>query len=55
MEQYTPKGTTDEKLDDYVTRNAIDGLFKMIAKKEVAIRNNPAEQKSTLLQKVFTK
>lgn len=55
MEQYMPKGTTDEKLDDYVTRNAIDGLFKMIAKKEVAIRNNPAEQKSTLLQKVFTK
>lgn len=55
MEQYMPKGTTDEKLDDYVTRNAIDGLFKMIAKKEVAIRNNPAEQKSTLLQKVFAK
>ena len=55
MEQYMPKGTSDEKLDDYVTRNAIDGLFKMIAKKEAEIRKNPVEQTSTLLQKVFGK
>jgi hypothetical protein len=55
MEQYMPKGTTDEKLDDYVTRNAIDGLFKMIALKEAEIRKNPVAQSSTLLQKVFGK
>ena len=55
MEQYMPKGTTDEKLDDYVTRNAIDGLFKMIAVKEAEIRKNPVAQSSTLLQKVFGK
>ena len=55
MEQYMPKGTTDEKLDDYVTRNAIDGLFKMIALKEAEIRKNPIAQKSALLQKVFGK
>ena len=53
MEQYMPKGTTDEKLDDYVTRNAIDGLFKMIANKEAEIRKNPIAQNSALLQKVF--
>jgi len=53
MEQYMPQGTTDEKLDDYVTRNAIDGLFKMIAVKEAEIRKNPVAQSSTLLQKVF--
>ena len=55
MEQYMPKGTTDEKLDDYVTRNAIDGLFKMIAVKEAEIRKSPLAQSSTLLQKVFGK
>ena len=55
MDQYMPKGTTDEKLDDYVTRNAIDGLFKMIAVKEAEIRKSPLAQSSTLLQKVFGK
>ena len=55
MEQYMPKGTTDEQLDDYVTRNAIDGLFKMVAQKEAEIRKNPVAQSSTLLQKVFGK
>ncbi|MFT5661765.1 MAG: uncharacterized membrane protein YheB (UPF0754 family) [Sulfurimonas sp.] len=55
MEQYMPKGTTDEQLDDYVTRNAIDGLFKMIALKEAEIRKDPLAQSSSLLQKVFGK
>jgi hypothetical protein len=55
MEQYFPGKTTEENLDDYVTRNAIDGLFVMIAKKEAEIRGNPIAQKSSLLQKVFGK
>ncbi|MDB2561993.1 DUF4197 domain-containing protein [Sulfurimonas sp.] len=55
MDQYMPKGTTDEKLDDYVTRNAIDGLFKMIAVKEAEIRKDPVAQSSSLLKKVFGK
>lgn len=53
MEKYMPKGTSDEKLDDYVTRNAIDGLFKMVAVKEAEIRQSPIAQNSALLQKVF--
>jgi len=53
MEQYMPMGTSDEKLDDFVTRKAVDGLFTMIAKKESEIRGNPTAQKSSLLQKVF--
>lgn len=55
MEKYMPIGTSDEKLDDYVTRNAIDGLFKMIAVKEAEIRQSPIAQNSVLLQKVFGK
>ncbi len=45
--------SSDEKLDDYVTNKAIDGLFKMIAQKEADIRNNPIEQSTSLLKKVF--
>ena len=55
MDQYMPKGTNDEKLDAYVTRSAIDGLFKMIAEKEAGIRKDPVQQTSSLLQKVFAK
>jgi len=42
-------------LPDYVTKKAIDGLFIMIAKKELDIRNNPMGQSSELLKKVFSK
>ncbi len=40
-------------VDAYVTTKALDGLFKMIANEEAAIRQNPAARTSDLLQKVF--
>jgi hypothetical protein len=42
-------------LDDYVTNNALGGLFYMIAKEEEKIRNDPASRVTELLQKVFGK
>jgi hypothetical protein len=41
------------RLDDYVTTRALDGLFKMVAKEEKAIRENPAKRVTELLKKVF--
>ena len=43
------------KLDDYVTREALKGLFSMVAKEELAIRTDPAKRVSDLLKKVFAK
>lgn len=43
--------TTD--LNEYVTTETINGVFKMIAEKESGIRNNPALRTTSLLQKVF--
>ena len=40
-------------LEDYVTNQAIDGLFVLIAKEENNIRDNPKARVSELLQKVF--
>ncbi len=40
-------------IDDYVTAEALDGLYKMIAKEEQAIRADPVGQTSRILQKVF--
>jgi hypothetical protein len=40
-------------LDDYVTAQTLDGLYKMIAKEELAIREDPLGQSSKLLQRVF--
>lgn len=40
-------------IDDYVTAQALDGLFKMIAKEELAIRRDPIGQTSRLLRRVF--
>jgi len=42
-------------LTEYVTGKAIDGLFVMIAKEELKIRQNPAARTSELLKKVFGK
>jgi hypothetical protein len=41
-------------IDDYVTAQALDGLFKMIASEEQAIRADPLGQSSKLLKKVFS-
>jgi Protein of unknown function (DUF4197) len=52
----TQFGLLDAKsanIDDYVTAEALDGLYKMIAKEEQAIRADPIGQSSKILQKVF--
>ncbi len=51
-DSYLPSAS-DENLDKYVTDKAIDGLFKMIAKKEADIRANPVARTTTILKKVF--
>ncbi|MFK7932783.1 MAG: DUF4197 domain-containing protein [Saprospiraceae bacterium] len=43
------------RLDDYVTNQALDGLFAMVAKEELNIRNNVAARTTDLLKKVFAK
>ena len=40
-------------LDDYVTTEALDGLFKMVEKEEMAIRANPVKRVTDLLRRVF--
>jgi len=42
-------------LDDYVTTQALKGLFGMVEKKEKGIRTNISERSSDLLKKVFAK
>ena len=44
----------DARLDDYITRKALDGLFLMMAEQEKAIRANPLEATSDLAKKVFS-
>ncbi len=43
------------KLEDYVVKKALEGLFSMVGKKEVDIRKNVSARTSDLLQKVFAK
>ncbi|MEL6988287.1 MAG: DUF4197 domain-containing protein, partial [Bacteroidota bacterium] len=42
-------------LDDYVTTNALVGLFSMVEKKEKSIRTDVSERTTDLLRKVFAK
>lgn len=42
-------------LDDYVTKEALDGLFGMVEAEERDIRNNIAARTTDLLKKVFAK
>ncbi len=46
-------GASEADLDAYVTREALDGLFLMIAKEEKKIREQPAARVTDLLEKVF--
>jgi hypothetical protein len=49
-------GLLDESqinLENYITQKTLDGLFLIIADEEKAIRANPVEQGSKLLNKVF--
>jgi hypothetical protein len=43
----------DANINQYVTKKALDGVYLMIAKEEVAIRQDPVGQASGLLKKVF--
>ncbi len=46
-------GAPEADLDAYVTREALDGLFLMIAREEKKIRDQPAARVTDLLEKVF--
>jgi hypothetical protein len=41
-------------LDEYVTNNALDGLFYMLAEEEAKIREDPVARVTELLRKVFS-
>jgi hypothetical protein len=45
----------DPDLDDYVTRQALSGLFDMVEKKEREIRNNVSARTTDLLRRVFAR
>lgn len=49
------KEKVNPKLDDYVTTEALKGLFSMVAEKEKDIRQNPISRTTALLKKVFAK
>lgn len=42
-------------LDEYVTTQALNGLFTMVAEKELSIRSNTGERVTDLLRRVFAK
>ncbi|OEC37372.1 Protein of unknown function [Pseudomonas cuatrocienegasensis] len=49
-------GVIDAKsanIESYVTEQALDGLFEMIAQQEASIRENPAAAATSLAKKVF--
>jgi hypothetical protein len=48
---FVPDAKAD--LTDYVVEKGMDGLFHYVAEEEAAIRNNPAERTTELLQRVF--
>ena len=58
VNRYNAFPTTSRKLDPdlnaYVTQMAIQGLFKLVAQEEKAIRENPAERTTALLKRVFS-
>jgi hypothetical protein len=43
----------DSNIEGYVTEQALNGLFEMIAKQEETIRQNPAAAATSLAKKVF--
>ena len=53
--EYTFTGPkhVNEDLSEYITEKAMDGLFKLVAQEEVAIRENPKKYASGIIQKVF--
>ena len=47
------KQSIDTDLNNYVTQETVSGIFKMVAEKESAIRDNPVFRTTSLLDKVF--
>lgn len=43
----------DAKLDQYVTRKALDGLFRVMAEEEKKIRDNPAAAAGSIVRRIF--
>jgi hypothetical protein len=43
----------DASIENYVTEQALDGLFAIIAEQEASIRQNPAQAASDVAKKVF--
>lgn len=43
----------DASIESYVTEQALDGLFTIIAEQEASIRQNPAQAASDIAKKVF--
>lgn len=43
----------DASIENYVTEQALDGLFTVIAEQEAAIRQNPAQAATDIAKKVF--
>lgn len=50
---FTGGRAVDPDLDAYVTERALDGLFTLIAREELRIRQDPVARTSELLQRVF--
>jgi hypothetical protein len=44
----------DVRLEDYITRKGLDGLFLMMAEQEKKIRDNPLQATGELARKVFS-
>ena len=45
--------TKDASIENYVTEQALDGLFTIIGEKEASIRQNPAQAATDIAKKVF--
>lgn len=50
---FTGPEHVNEDLSEYITEKAMDGLFKLVAQEEAAIRENPKKYASGIIQKVF--
>jgi hypothetical protein len=46
--------TKNANIESYVTEEALDGLFKVIAEQEASVRQNPAAAATSLAKKVFS-
>ncbi|WP_315975878.1 DUF4197 family protein [Parapedobacter soli] len=47
------KQSIETDLNSYVTQETVSGVFKMVAEKESAIRDNSVFRTTSLLKKVF--